>query len=67
MNRKAVVMALVSILAVWILVFACVSCTYSINMAHVDGEASDVIDEQDEPKADAQITVPVSVPALPTL
>lgn len=28
------------------------SCTYSINMVHTEGQASDVVDEQQEPKAD---------------
>ncbi len=64
MKTKSIGMALISILAIWVLVFVCISCTYSINMAHVDGEASDVIDEQEEPKVDVQVPVPVPLPGI---
>jgi hypothetical protein len=38
------------------------SCTYSINMVHTQGEASDVIDEEQTPKTD--ISPDLTIPAL---
>lgn len=35
-------------------------CTYSINMVHSNGSASDVIDETATPTATTNVTVPVS-------
>jgi len=38
------------------------SCTYSINLAHTQGSASDLIDENQ--KADADIKPNLSIPAI---
>lgn len=40
-------------------------CTYSINMVHTSGDASDVIDEEQSPKAD--LRVPIDLPHFPGL
>ncbi len=39
------------------------SCTYSITMVHTQGQATDVVDEVDTPKADLSptFTIPSSV------
>lgn len=44
---------------------ACVlcSCTYSISMAHTEGQASDVVDNQQDAKAD--VSPSLSVPVKP--
>lgn len=38
------------------------ACTYSINMAHTEGSATDLIDEQQDARPDISptITIPVS-------
>lgn len=36
------------------------SCTYSINMVHTEGSASDVVDETQTPSTSVQASVPVS-------
>ena len=38
-------------------------CTYSINMVHTEGSASDVVDETQTPTADVKpvISIPASV------
>lgn len=40
----------------------CTGCTYSINMVHSQGEATDLIDEtqSNEPDVSPTITIPVS-------
>ena len=40
--------------------FFCVSCTYSINMVHTQGQASDVVDENQS--ADPDISPDISLP-----
>ena len=44
------------------LVFTLSGCTYSINMVHTQGEATDVVDETQTPsaKVDPNINVPLS-------
>lgn len=37
------------------------SCTYSVNMVHSEGTATDVIDENQEAKPDVNISVPASL------
>jgi len=46
-----------------LLAFTLVSCTYSINMVHTQGEASDVVDENQSvtPDIDANVSIPASV------
>lgn len=36
------------------------SCTYSITMVHTNGQATDVVDEQQTPTADIKATIPVA-------
>ena len=38
-------------------------CTYSINMVHTQGSATDVVDENQ--KADADVRPNITLPALP--
>ena len=38
-------------------------CTYSVNLIHSSGSASDMIDETQSPKAD--VSVPITVPSAP--
>jgi len=53
-------------LSIICLLFLC-SCTFSINQVHTQGEASDVVDEQQ--KASPQVSPTFSFPSdvLPTL
>jgi len=44
------------------LAFFFVSCTYSISQVHTEGQASDVIDE--EQSADADVSPEFSLPAI---
>jgi len=37
------------------------ACTYSINMVHTEGSASDVVDETDTPTVDLKASIPASV------
>lgn len=37
------------------------SCTYSISMAHTEGTASDVIDEQQSPSAQLTAAIPAKL------
>ena len=43
------------------LMLICSSCMYTIHMVHTQGEASDVIDDNDTPTVTADATVPVSL------
>jgi hypothetical protein len=49
------------LLAVFAIVFSVSGCTYSINMVHTAGQASDVIDEvqSNEPDVSPTIAIPV--------
>ena len=40
------------------------SCTYSINMVHTEGTASDVVDETQSPKADVDATASVPISGI---
>jgi hypothetical protein len=51
-------------LALIILLMPLYSCTYSINMVHTQGTASDVVDE--DQKADPVISPNLNVPLKPT-
>ena len=42
--------------------FGLSSCTYSINMVHTQGNADDVVDENQ--KADADVSPEIHIPAL---
>lgn len=52
----------INFLALLSLVFTLSSCTYSINMIHTQGEASDVVDENQtaDPKIDPTINIPTT-------
>lgn len=58
MNKRIVftgfAIALISVAVMFL-----VACTYSINMVHSDGEATDVIDETDEAQANPDIQIPL--------
>ena len=45
-----------------VMVIACSACTYSINMAHTSGTATDLIDEEQvaTPDISPTVTIPVS-------
>lgn len=40
------------------------SCTYSINMVHTSGTASDVVDENQTASPDVSPTIPISLSSL---
>lgn len=43
------------------LIFLIISgCSYSITMVHTQGEAQDVVDEQQTPTADIKATIPLN-------
>lgn len=44
------------------LLFILTGCTYSINMVHTQGEASDVVDENQ--RADADVKPNLTIPAI---
>lgn len=37
------------------------SCTYSITMVHTEGQANDIVDEQQTPTADVKATIPATL------
>jgi hypothetical protein len=39
----------------FLLLLLLVSCSYSVNLAHTDGQASDLIEEDQKPSADLQV------------
>ncbi len=58
MNKFLAVIFLLCLLAA--LAFSMVSCTYSINMVHTQGTASDVVDENQS--AEPDIKTDISIP-----
>ena len=58
---KALFFILGYLVFVTALMLYCTSCTYSINMVHTSGQASDVVDETQ--RADPDVKADVSIPA----
>lgn len=50
-----------SFTSIYILYILCISCTYNVSMIHTEGEATDVIDNNQD--ANADISPEVSIPA----
>lgn len=57
MQRKINSLALISLFLLSFLA----SCTYSVTLVHTEGEASDVVDENQAPAPTATVTVPASL------
>lgn len=53
---------LLTMILVISLCFFLIACTYSINMVHTQGSASDVVDENQTPSADVRPNI--TLPAL---
>ena len=47
------------------LMSAITACTYSINMVHTQGEASDVVDETQTPSTTANPNISIPMSAIP--
>lgn len=61
MGKMYAAVAAILILSVLtaILIFSVTSCTYSINMVHTKGEASDVVDETQSAEPDISPTIAI--------
>ncbi len=55
-------MKLLNSLIILVILGTLSGCTYSINMVHTQGDAKDVVDENQ--KADADIKADLTIPAL---
>ncbi len=56
--------ALATIAALIYLILCLTSCTYSVNLAHTEGSASDLIDEQQTATPDISPTVTIPIKPL---
>ncbi len=59
MKETLLILALIAIIVCGLILN---SCTYSINLAHTEGTATDLIDENQ--KADADIKPNLNIPAI---
>jgi hypothetical protein len=65
MKSRILVLSLLTFIVTACGSFLFPSCTYSVNLAHTEGTASDLIDEDQTPTAKTSLSVPISAVPSP--
>lgn len=57
-NLMKIILIMAFLILIWLFCLTLNSCTYSINMVHTEGQASDVVDETQRADAKTNLNLP---------